>query len=73
MKKKVKQLFNRVVAMIMALLTAVSVFPTSTVMAATEKATITFEYAYDSNGNTIHYQKKAHMMELHVDMQERHE
>ena len=43
--------------MIMALLTAVSVIPASTAMAATQKATITFEYAYDSKGNAIHYQK----------------
>lgn len=56
-KKKGKQLFQKTVAMIMALLTAVSIFPTSIAMAATEKATITFEYAYDSKGNTIHYQK----------------
>lgn len=52
-----KQLFQRTVAMIMALLTAISILPTSTAMAATEKATITFEYAYDSNGNTIKYQQ----------------
>ena len=57
MKKKGKQLFQKTVAMIMALLTAVSIFPTSIAIAATEKATITFEYAYDSKGNTIHYQK----------------
>ena len=52
-----KQLFQRTVAMIMALLTAISILPTSTAMAATQKATITFEYAYDSKGNAIHYQK----------------
>ena len=57
MKKKGKQLFQKAVAMMMALLTATSIFPTSTAMAATEKATITFEYAYDSNGNAIHYQQ----------------
>lgn len=57
MKKKNRQLFHRIVAMIMAVLTATSVLPTSTVMAATEKATITFEYAYDSKGNTIRYQQ----------------
>lgn len=57
MKKKLNQLWRRAVAMIMALLTALSILPTSTVMAASEKATITFEYAYDSNGNTIHYQQ----------------
>lgn len=57
MKKKIKQLFQRTVAMIMALLTAISILPTSTAMAATQKATITFEYAYDSKGNAIHYQK----------------
>lgn len=57
MKKKSKQLFQRIVAMLMAVLTATSILPTSTVMAATEKATITFEYAYDSNGNTIRYQQ----------------
>lgn len=57
MKKKSNQLFHRVVAMLMAILTATSIFPVSTVMAATEKATITFEYAYDSSGNTIKYQQ----------------
>ena len=52
-----KELLKRAVAMVMALLTALSILPTSTALAASEKATITFEYAYDSKGNTIHYQQ----------------
>lgn len=57
MKKKLNKLYRRAVAMVMALLTAFSILPTSTAMAASEKANITFEYAYDSNGNAIHYQQ----------------
>lgn len=55
--KKRKKLFQRLVAGTMAILTAFSVIPTSTVFAASEKATITFEYAYDSKGNAIHFQQ----------------
>lgn len=56
-KKKMKQLLQRTIAMIMALLTAISIFPISTVMAASEKATISFEYAYDATGKLIQYQQ----------------
>lgn len=73
MKKKAKQLIQRTVAMIMALLTAVSIFPSSTAMAATEKATITFEYAYDSNGNAIHYQQTVTHDGITCGMQAKHE
>lgn len=53
---KKKQLFKRILAASLAVLTAVSVVPTE-IFAASEKASIHFEYAYDSKGNTIKYQQ----------------
>lgn len=57
MKKNLKQLVRRGVAVMMSVFTAMSVVPTSTVLAASEKATITLGYCYDSQGNTIKYQQ----------------
>lgn len=53
---KKKHLFKRILAASLAVLTAVSVVPTEA-FAASEKASIHFEYAYDSKGNTIKYQQ----------------
>lgn len=51
---KIKKLFRRAAAVVMAVATAVSILPTANVSAATGDAgTITFEVACDSNGNAI--------------------
>lgn len=55
--KKIKQLFRRGIALAVAAVTALSVLPTATASAASQRATITFEYCYDSSGNTIRYQQ----------------
>ena len=55
--KKIKQLFKKGIALALAAVTTLSVLPASTVSAASERATITFAYCYDGNGNTIRYQQ----------------
>lgn len=72
-KKKVKQLLQRTIAMIMALLTAISIFPISTVMVASEKVTISFEYAYDATRKLIQYQQTVTHGELRVVRWEKNE
>ncbi len=57
--KKIKQLFRKGVALVLAAVTTLSVFPAATVSAASQRATITFAYCYDGNGNTIRYQQTA--------------
>lgn len=57
MKNKIRQLLRKGVAVAMAAATVMSVFPAATVSAASERATITFEYCYDGAGNTIRYQQ----------------
>lgn len=57
---KIKKLFRRAAAVVMAVATAVSILPTANVSAATGDAgTITFEVACDSNGNAIKYNSSA--------------
>lgn len=55
MKKKIRQLVKKGIAMVMATTTVMSILPAATVSAASERATITFEYCYDGAGNTIRY------------------
>lgn len=55
--KKIKQAFRKGIALAMAAVTTLSVFPASTVSAASERAVITFDYCYDGSGNTIRYQQ----------------
>lgn len=55
--KKIKQVFRKGIALAMAAVTALSVFPAATVSAASERATITFDYCYDGNSNIIRYQQ----------------
>lgn len=55
--KKIKQLFRKGVALALAAVTTLSVLPAATVSAASQRATITFAYCYDGNGNTIRYQQ----------------
>ena len=55
--KKIKQLFKKGIALALAAVTTLSVLPAATVSAASERATITFDYCYDGNGNTIRYQQ----------------
>lgn len=57
--KKIKQLFRKRVALALAAVTTLSVLPAATVSAASQRATITFAYCYDGNGNTIRYQQTA--------------
>ncbi len=57
---KIKKLFRRAAAVVMAVATAVSILPSANVSAATGDAgTITFEVACDSNGNAIKYNSSA--------------
>nr|WP_157888451.1 hypothetical protein [Lachnoclostridium phocaeense] len=51
--KKIKQLFRKGVALALAAVTTLSVLPAATVSAASQRATITFAYCYDGNGNTM--------------------
>ena len=57
--KKIKQLFRKGVALALAAVTTLSVLAAATVSAASQRATITFAYCYDGNGNTIRYQQTA--------------
>lgn len=57
MKKKVKQIVKQVAAILMAAVTAASVFPATMAQAASQRAAITFAYCYDGAGNTIRYQQ----------------
>ena len=57
--KKIKQLFRKGVALALAAVTTLSVLPAATVSTASQRATITFAYCYDGNGNTIRYQQTA--------------
>lgn len=57
---KMKQIFRRAAAVVMAVATAVSILPSAKVSAATGDAkTITFENIRDSNGNEIRYNSSA--------------
>lgn len=55
--KKIKRFLRKGVAMLMAAATVASILPAATASAASERATITFEYCYDSSGNIIRYQQ----------------
>ena len=55
--KKIKQLFKKGIALALAAVTTLFVLPAATVSAASKRATITFAYCYDGNGNTIRYQQ----------------
>lgn len=55
--KKIKQVLRKGIALATAAVTMLSVFPTSAVAAASERAVITFDYCYDGSGNTIRYQQ----------------
>ena len=57
---KLKRMLNKAAAMLLAMVTALSVIPIQNVFAAAGDAgTITFSYAYDSNGNPMHYNSGA--------------
>lgn len=55
--KKIKQLFRRGVALVTVAVTALSVFPTVAVSAASVHADIKFEYCYNGSGKGIRFQK----------------
>lgn len=57
---KLKRMFRKAAAMLLAMVTALSVIPIQTVFAATgDVGTITFSYTYDSDGNPMHYNSSA--------------
>lgn len=57
---KLKRMFKRVAATLLAMVTALSVIPIQSVFAATgDVGTITFSYTYDSDGNAMHYNSGA--------------
>lgn len=55
--KKWKQIVRKGVAAALALATVMSVLPETTISAALERATMTFDYCYDGAGNSIRYQQ----------------
>ena len=57
---KLKRMFKRAAATLLAMVTALSVIPIQNVFAATgDVGTITFSYTYDSDGNAMHYNSSA--------------
>lgn len=57
---KLKRMFKRAAATLLAMVTALSVIPIQNVFAATgDVGTITFSYTYDSDGNAMHYNSGA--------------
>ena len=57
---KIKQLFKKAAAMVMAAVTVLSVLPATTAFAATgDVGTISFTRTYDSDGNIMHYNSGA--------------
>lgn len=57
---KLKRMFKKAAAMLLAVVTALSVIPIQSVFAATgDVGTITFSYTYDSNGNPMRYNSGA--------------
>ena len=57
---KLKKMFRKAAAMLLAVVTALSVIPIQSVFAAAgDIGTITFSYTYDSNGNPMRYNSGA--------------
>lgn len=57
---KLKRMFKRAAATLLAMVTALSVIPIQNVFATTgDVGTITFSYTYDSDGNAMHYNSGA--------------
>lgn len=57
---KLKRMFKKAAAMLLAVVTALSVIPIQSVFAATgDVGTITFSYTYDSDGNPMRYNSGA--------------
>ena len=52
---KIRKLFKKAAAFALAAVTALSVIPATTAFAAGDIGTISFNFAYDSNGNAIRY------------------
>ena len=56
----VKKFFKKMIALVIAVVTVISLFPTGTVFAATgDVGTISFALTYDSSGNAIRYNSSA--------------
>lgn len=57
---KLKKMFRKAAAMLLAMITALSMIPVQSVFAAAgDVGKITFSYTYDSNGNAMHYNSGA--------------
>lgn len=56
---KIKQLFKKAAAMVMAAVTILSLLPTTAFAATGDAGTITFTRTYDSNGNVMYYNSGA--------------
>ncbi len=58
---KIRKIFKRVAAAAMAAVTALSIVPSSTVLAAGDIGTISFANAYDGAGNAMRYNSSANI------------
>ena len=56
---KIRKLFQKATALLMAAVTAVSLVPATTAFAAGDIGTVTFQHTYDSDGNAMRYNSSA--------------
>ena len=56
---KIRGLFNKAVAVLMAAVTALAVMPATTAFAAGDIGTVAFKHTYDSNGEAMRYNSSA--------------
>ena len=56
---KIRGLFKKAAATLMAAVTALSILPTTTAFAAGDIGTISFSHTYDSSGNAMRYNSSA--------------
>ncbi len=56
---KIRKLFQKTAALLMAAVTAVSLVPATTAFAAGDIGTVTFQHTYDSDGNAMRYNSSA--------------
>ena len=56
---KIRKLFQKTAALLMAAVTAVSLVPATTAFAAGDIGTVAFQHTYDSDGNAMRYNSSA--------------
>ena len=56
---KIRKLFQKAAALLMAAVTAVSLVPATTAFAAGDIGTVAFQHTYDSDGNAMRYNSSA--------------